>query len=72
MLVKGFCHKILPHFLNVNISLLDCNGKHIHYYVTSQQELMRYWENEILDYKIYKDEDSDELWIDIIINAIKG
>jgi hypothetical protein len=72
MLVREFCHKILPHILNANISLLDRNGKHIHYYVTARKELMRYWENEVLDYSVYKDEDSDELWVDITINAIKG
>lgn len=73
MLIREFCHKIL--FFHVdeeaNVSLLDRNGKHIRYYVKTRQELMRYWENEVLDYKIYKDKDSDELWVDIIINAIK-
>ena len=72
MLIREFYHKILPHIFDVNISLLDHNGKYVHYYVRTRQELMRYWEKEVLDYRIYQDKDSNELWVDIIINTIKG
>lgn len=73
MLIKEFCHKILfPHIdEEANISLLDRNGRYIHCYVRDRKELMSYWEKEVLDYKIYIDKDSDELWVNIIINDVK-
>ena len=66
MLIREFCHKILPHIEKPEVSLYDNKGNC--YFINERKKFMLFWEREILDYKIYNGKNNHVVWVDITIH----